>query len=114
MRALPAELVEGIVAAIKAGKTVQIIHRETGISESTIRYQAFKNGLLITSRYVRVQPAMYWNSKLGRYWRTQRLNTQMGVSLIGKHGSKAPCSTQDQACDEPTRSPSCLVAPSGG
>jgi hypothetical protein len=101
MKQLPRELVDGILAGIRAGKTVQIIHAETGVPESTIRYQAARRGLVINSRYFRVRPGNYWNRLLGEFWREQRagerprLNTQMGVSLIAQHGPATPCSAQD-------------------
>ena len=74
MPRLSRDLREGIVAAIRAGKTVQIIHCETGVAKETIRYIAAQNNLIITSRYVRVRPGEYWRRKRGTYW---RLNTQL-------------------------------------
>jgi hypothetical protein len=58
-----------LVAAIKAGKTRQIIVIETGVSVTRLNYIAEKYRLTIVSRYHRLQPAQgYWRGKLGRQW----------------------------------------------
>lgn len=74
---LPKDLIAGIIAGIKAGKTAGIIHCETGVPKSTIRYIAAKENLPIYSRYSRLIPGNYWRSKRGDYWRRVRLNTQL-------------------------------------
>lgn len=64
MPRLDPDLEAGIVAAIKAGKTRSIIHVETGVPESTIRWVAIKHALTIHSRYTRTHQSTYWR----RYW----------------------------------------------
>lgn len=64
MPRLPPDRIEDLLAAVRAGKTAQIIATETGVSESTIRYLAAKHGLTVTSRYKRVLPGLYWHQRL--------------------------------------------------
>jgi hypothetical protein len=73
MPRVPPERVPDLLAAIRAGKTVQIIATETGTPESTIRYLAAKHGLTITSRYTRTIPGGYWHRLRGDYWRASAL-----------------------------------------
>lgn len=80
-RKIPEDLRGGIIAGILAGKTVSIIHIETGVARETIRYIAARANLIIRSRYTRVIPGNYWRSKRGDYWRT--LNTQLHPTTRG-------------------------------
>jgi hypothetical protein len=70
MARLDADLELGIRGALKAGKTVQIIHVETGVAESTIRYVAAKYAITPVSRYNRIHRGTYWRQLRGAYWRT--------------------------------------------
>ncbi len=60
-RLIDKDLKDGIIAAIRAGKTIGIINCETGVPCSTIRWIAARNGLRIVSRYNRVIPGSYWD-----------------------------------------------------
>ncbi len=66
MSRLSADEVEGIIAAIKAGKLTAIIAVETGRSPETIRYVAAKHKLTLKSRYTRLRPGNYWASYFKR------------------------------------------------
>lgn len=73
MGRVPKFRVEGVLAAIRAGKTAQIIATETGVPESTIRYLAAKHGLTLTSRYNRQLPGGYWHRRFQTARRIERL-----------------------------------------